>query len=206
MISRPCPKACRQKFLSQCANPQAHFAHHWTDGTTTYLQHCYGIREDATHPREHYEEPPPPAGQQRTVMQISMTFDPLVLVEWARSQKGVCCDEPAHDINLDWMDADLQAQFILAHALLSAVPIDTVLTGAYATTTDTGISEAKSQRITEEYQAAMEAAGILILCETCHTRRADMGEVEDPFRAEVYNEHVREWFCTTCYESAADDI
>lgn len=205
MISRPCPKRCRQKFISQCENPQAHFDHHWTDGTTTMFQHCYGIREDATHPRESYEETLPD-GMQRTVMQISMTFDPVVLLQWARMQKGVCCDEPAHDINTDWMDADLQAQFILAHALLSAVPIDTVVVAAHAISVDNGISEAKSQRITEEYQASMEAAGIIIQCETCHTRRADMGEVEDPYRAEVNNEHVKEWFCTPCYESAGGDI
>ncbi len=204
MISKPCHKGCRQKFLSQCANPQSHVAHHWTDGAT-WLQHCYGIQGDATHEQESYDEPLPD-GQQTTVMQISMTFDPLVLVEWARAQKGVCCDEPAHDINLEWMDADLQAQFILAHALLGAVPIDTVLTGAYAITTATGISEEKSARITEEYQAAMEAAGIRITCQTCKTRRADMGEVEDPFRAEMYGEHVKEWFCTPCYRSAAGDI
>lgn len=151
-------------------------------------------------------EPTPPDGQQTTVMQISMTFDPMVLVEWARSRKGVCCDAPAHDIDLEMMGADLEAQFILAHALLSAVPIDAVLSGAYATTIETGISEEKSKRITEEYQAAMEAAGISITCETCKTRRADMGEVEDPYRAEVNNEHVKEWFCTPCYESAAGDI
>ncbi len=192
MTSRPCPKGCKQKFLMQCENTQIHFNHHWTDGSTTYFQHCYGVRA--------------PDGQQTTVMQISMTFDPTVLMDWARAQKGVCCDEPAHDLDSSWMGADLQAQFILAHAFLSAVPMDTVLSGAYATTIETGISEEKSKRITEEYQAAMEAAGIRITCQTCNTRRADMGEVDDPYRAEIYGEHVKEWFCTPCYESAGRDI
>lgn len=45
-----------------------------------------------------------------------------------------------------------------------------------------------------------------MLCETCKTRRADMGEVEDPFAAEVYNEHIKEMYCTPCYNTAADGI
>ena len=145
--------------------------------------------------RPHRKAPPPRLtdSPQTTVMKISMTFDPMVLVEWARAQKGVCCDEPVHDINLDFMPAELQAQFILAHAFLSTVPMDTVLTSAYATSIETGIPEEMAKRITEEYQQAMEAAGIIITCETCETRRADMGEVEDPYRAEIYGENAKEW-------------
>ena len=54
---------------------------------------------------------------QTMVLKVSVTFNPKALVKWAKQQAGVCCDYPAHDPSgLDWMEPELTAQQILAHA------------------------------------------------------------------------------------------
>lgn len=44
------------------------------------------------------------------------------------------------------------------------------------------------------------------LCEHCAQRPADMGRVEDPFLAEINDEHVKSWFCSECYANSAGGI
>lgn len=92
---------------------------------------------------------------QTVVLKVSLTFDPKALVQWAKRQKGICCDYPAHDPeHLDWMEPELTAQSILAHAFLSAVP-DGITDGGYVETLETGIPEELAERIHAEYEEAL---------------------------------------------------
>lgn len=92
---------------------------------------------------------------QTIVLRVSLTFDPKALVEWAKNQKGVCCDEPAHDPKqLDWMEPELTAQSILGHAFLSIVP-DEITDGGRVETLESGIPKEVAQRIHNEYEEAL---------------------------------------------------
>ncbi len=87
---------------------------------------------------------------QTTVLKVSLTFDPKALVEWAKNQRGTCCNNPAHDPeHLDWMEPELTAQSILAHALLGAV--GEITEHGSVTTLETGIPEEIAQRLNDEY-------------------------------------------------------
>jgi len=44
------------------------------------------------------------------------------------------------------------------------------------------------------------------LCEHCVERPADMGYVEDPYLAEIDDEHIKSWFCSECYDDSLGDI
>lgn len=85
-----------------------------------------------------HREPHLTGDPQTTVMEISMTFDPMVLVEWARAQKGVCCDEPAHDI-----DPGLDARRTAGAVHPGPRPLRC---GAYAISLETGIPEEMDKR------------------------------------------------------------
>ena len=92
---------------------------------------------------------------QTVVLKVSLTVDPVALVAWAKTQKGVCCDAPAHDAQLvDWMGPELTAQGILAHAFLSIVP-DEIANGGSVETLETGIPPEIVARIEQGYQAAL---------------------------------------------------
>ncbi len=92
---------------------------------------------------------------QTMVLKVALTFDPVALVAWAKAQKGVCCDEPAHDAHLlDSMEPELRAQGILAHAFLHIVP-DEITDGGSVETLETGIPPEIVARIEQGYQAAL---------------------------------------------------
>ncbi len=81
------------------------------------------------------------SNKQTIVLKVSLTFDPKALVQWAKNQAGVCCDEPAHNPeHLDWMIPELTAQSILAHAFLSIVP-DEIADGGSVEALDIGLTE-----------------------------------------------------------------
>lgn len=91
---------------------------------------------------------------QTVVLEMSLTFNPKALVEWAKRKKGVCCDYPAHDTeHLDWMEPELTAQGILAHALLEAVT--EITEHGSARTLSTGIPTEICERIDADYQEAL---------------------------------------------------
>ncbi len=89
--------------------------------------------------------------EQRIVLKVTLKFDPVALVAWAKSKEGVCCNYPAHDPeHLDFVEPELQAVGIMAHALLSAV--EEITTGGSVVSTDNGIPEEMAKRIGDEYE------------------------------------------------------
>ena len=92
--------------------------------------------------------------EQRIVLEVTPKFDPAALVAWAKSREGVCCNYPAHDPkHLDFMEPELQAVGIMAHALLSAV--QEITTGGSVVSTDNGIPKEMAERIGREYEEAL---------------------------------------------------
>lgn len=91
---------------------------------------------------------------QTVVLEVSLSFNPKALVEWAKRKKGVCCDYPAHDAeHLDFKEPELTAHGILAHALLATV-VEITEHGS-ALTLATGIPKEISERIDADYQEAL---------------------------------------------------
>lgn len=92
---------------------------------------------------------------QTIVLKVTLTFDPKALVQWAKDQKGVCCDEPAHDDPLGiYQYPELAVQSILGHAFLSVVP-EEITNGGSVTTLDNGLPPELAQRIEDDYQEAL---------------------------------------------------
>ena len=92
--------------------------------------------------------------EQRIVLEVTLKFDPVALVAWAKSREGVCCNYPAHDPkHLDFMEPELVAQSIMAHALLTAV--EDIVSSGSVTYIENGIPEEIVKRIHEEYEKAL---------------------------------------------------
>ena len=141
---------------------------------------------------------------QTIVLKVSLTFDPMALVAWAKAQKGVCCDTPAHDAHLlDWMEPELTAQGILAHAFLHIVP-DEITDGGSVETLETGVPPEMIARIKREYQAAFTE--MMPTCEDCERRPATQGYVVDPYAAEILGDDTKKWRCSACYNNALEEI
>lgn len=140
---------------------------------------------------------------QTIVMKISLTVDPVKLVAWAKAQMGVCCSYPAHDpALLDFMEPELQAQFILGHTFLSTIP-EEITDGGCAETLETGIPPEIVARIDREYQEAL--AKLMTPCDNCG-QPATEGFVDNPFLADVHGEIKKQWYCEQCHQSDLDGI
>ena len=43
-------------------------------------------------------------------------------------------------------------------------------------------------------------------CESCGKKGEDVDYCEDPFAAEIHDDHTQVWLCEKCWQNAADDI
>lgn len=140
---------------------------------------------------------------QIVVLKVSMSVDPVKLVEWAKSQMGVCCSDPAHGEKLlDGMEPEIQAQIILAHAFLSAVPAEIAL-GVRSETLETGIPPEIVTRIEHEYQATF--AEFFHPCDGCG-EPATEGFIDNPYTTEIHDKSEPYWYCKQCYQNDLDEI
>lgn len=139
---------------------------------------------------------------QTMVLKVSLTFDPVKLVAWAKEQKGTCCGCPAHDANvLDYMPPELTAQGIMAHAFFNTV--EEIIEDGSVSVLEGGIPQELSDHIEQEYQTAF--AEIIPPCDNCG-QPATVGFVNNPYAAEINNDTVQQWYCAQCYSNDLDDI
>ncbi len=155
---------------------------------------------------------------QTMVLRVSLTFDPVALVAWAKAQKGVCCDYPAHDAHLlDWMPPELEAQSIMAHAFLTAV--EDVIEGGGVSVLEGGIPPELSDLIDANYDTALNELKMkdgveyqamfremMPTCEDCEKRPANEGYVADPYASEILGDDTKKWRCSQCYRNALEEI